>query len=508
MDFRRFLNLGLALFLVLTCCTLSAWCETIPYSRMLGSEKVVSRLKINRFGSRLYIGLSNQEALIKAKDDGQKKAGRVIIEMPLGDIEFTVDSATVVADGQARRLALPVVRDKDGIWAPIESTLELLSEFYPGSLTYDSTRKTINGKMIGGRIWFRTKPGETQAIFFLTTKKDEEQTPLADGGVKLTFKGLHWNVDKSGLDKGNGLIRSVDVSFEKKNTSITFLPAANAVFDRLIVDQNRWRHRVIFKEIPHAERDSSLAKRLEADHNKWALDVVVIDPGHGGKDPGAIGPTKLKEKEITLDVGIRLAKALEEKGVKTIMTRNDDRFIPLSERSGIANRSGGKLFISLHCNADKSRNGVGTETYFLAPTKTERAMEVALLENEVIRLEDSRDKYHDLTEENFILLSMAQANFTRESQNLAGIVHQSVGPKVGLKSRGVDQAGFYVLIGASMPAVLYEMAFISNRTEEKKLKDREFRQQIADGLCDAILRFLQEQNPTQNNTPNDNPLNQ
>ncbi|MBM3328008.1 MAG: N-acetylmuramoyl-L-alanine amidase [Calditrichaeota bacterium] len=250
-------------------------------------------------------------------------------------------------------------------------------------------------------------------------------------------------------------------------------------------------HSIHFKgPSPGAVDNGATNRRLAADRERWALDVVVIDPGHGGKDPGAIGSGGLKEKEICLDVGLRLAKVLREKGIRTILTRETDIFIPLAERTRIANRSGGKLFVSLHCNAAKNKKAGGMETYFLAPAKTARAMEVALLENEVIHLEDSPEDYRDITEENFILLSMAQATFTRESQSLAGLVQERVAPKAGLKNRGVDQAGFYVLVGASMPAILFEMAFITNPQEAKQLKTRSFRQTLAEGMGETIIHFL------------------
>lgn len=232
---------------------------------------------------------------------------------------------------------------------------------------------------------------------------------------------------------------------------------------------------------------------LKEDRSRWALDLVVIDPGHGGKDPGAIGATGTKEKDLTLDVALRLNKFLRNKDVKTVMTRDSDKFIALSERTSIANKASGKLFISLHCNSAKQRKAQGMETYFLAPSKTERATEVALLENEAIRFEDTPDRYKALTEESYILMTMTQATFTLESELLAGLVQETVTKKVGIRDRGVDQAGFYVLIGASMPAILFEMAFISNKEEEKKLKDKKFRQKLAEEIGGAILKFLAEE---------------
>ncbi len=229
------------------------------------------------------------------------------------------------------------------------------------------------------------------------------------------------------------------------------------------------------------------------DRSRWALDLVIIDPGHGGKDPGAIGFGGLKEKDVTLDVAQRLNKFLKSKNIKTVMTRDSDEFIALSERTSIANNAKGKLFISLHCNSAKQRKAHGMETYFLAPSKTERATQVALLENEAIRFEDEQNRYKELTEESYILMTMTQATFTGESEDLAGTIQETLTKKIGLNDRGVDQAGFYVLIGASMPAILFEMAFISNKDEEKKLKDKKFRQKVAEELGGAILNFLAEQ---------------
>lgn len=234
------------------------------------------------------------------------------------------------------------------------------------------------------------------------------------------------------------------------------------------------------------------------EHKEWAFDLVVIDAGHGGKDPGAIGQSGLKEKDVTLDVALRLDKALKNKNIKTVLTRDSDKFIALSDRTTIANKSGGKLFISIHCNSAKQRKAEGMETYFLAPSKTERATQVALLENESIRFEERQDRYQELTEESYILMTMTQATFTQESQSLAGLVQEAVSRKAGLRNRGVDQAGFYVLIGASMPAILFEIAFISNKEEEKKLKDKKFRQKIADEMCAAIVQFLERQSKNGN----------
>jgi len=221
--------------------------------------------------------------------------------------------------------------------------------------------------------------------------------------------------------------------------------------------------------------------------------IITIDPGHGGKDPGAIGKNGVKEAHATLDIALRLRDALKNQGVKVEMTRTGDDFVPLYERTKMANKVGGKLFVSIHCNAARDRAANGQETFFLAQSKTERAMRVAKFENSVISLEEDQGKYAAMSDENLILITMAQSQFVQESEELAGIIQHDVPKAVGTKDRGVDQAGFYVLVGASMPAVLVETAFISNPGEEAELNTPKWRQRMADNLCKAILKFISAQ---------------
>jgi N-acetylmuramoyl-L-alanine amidase len=236
-----------------------------------------------------------------------------------------------------------------------------------------------------------------------------------------------------------------------------------------------------------------MSQQLEREQEKWKVDCVVIDPGHGGKDPGAVGVTGLKEKEATLDIALRLKQLLAKNTqLRVVLTREDDRFIGLNERTKRANSQAGKLFISIHCNSLKKGSGSGFETYFLKPARNANAMEVALRENSVIDYEETTNGYQELTAENYILLAMAQSEFVRESEGLAAIVQKKMLLNTGLKDRGVDQAGFYVLVGASMPAILVETAFLSSKHEEKLLRTKKFRQQVAQALCESVLEFMKQ----------------
>lgn len=235
---------------------------------------------------------------------------------------------------------------------------------------------------------------------------------------------------------------------------------------------------------------TDLMKSLEDERKKWLIDTIIIDPGHGGYDPGAIGPGKVFEKDVTLAIALKVQKLLQEKtDIRVIMTRDDDRFVPLKDRTHLANSEQGKLFISIHANSNRNHRVSGLTTYFLGQAKTEEALEVSRRENAVINYENDKTSYADLEDEGFILLSLAQNAYQKESEELAAIVQAEISKTAPIKDRGVRQAGYYVLIGASMPNILIETAFISNRKEAQLLKTASFQNKIADGIYDSILKF-------------------
>lgn len=219
--------------------------------------------------------------------------------------------------------------------------------------------------------------------------------------------------------------------------------------------------------------------------------VIVIDPGHGGRDPGALGRYGTKEKTINLQIAKKLKRVLEKDlGAKVILTRDRDVFVPLRERSRLANKVGADLFLSLHCNYEKKRRTRGVETYFLsvARTKWERAVEN--LENGALRYEtDSEAESIDVVK--YVLSDMAQAQFLKESQSLAMYVQEQLTRTLKQRNRGVKQAGFYVLVGTYMPAILVEMGFISHPSEERRLKNSNFQWKIAKGIALGVKQFLE-----------------
>lgn len=220
------------------------------------------------------------------------------------------------------------------------------------------------------------------------------------------------------------------------------------------------------------------------------LRVIVLDAGHGGHDSGAIGPSGLQEKEVVLDVTKRLARLLEhEVGVDVRFTRTADYFVPLRDRTSFANAQRADLFLSIHANAHRASVSEGVETYFLSSEATDgEARQVAAHENEAIKLEGGNSRVQmDVLKS--ILWDLAQSEFQEESSRLAETVLDSMTQALKLPNRGVKQAGFYVLGGAAMPAILVEIGFLTNPREERKLKDPRFREQVARAIYAGLTEY-------------------
>ena len=223
-----------------------------------------------------------------------------------------------------------------------------------------------------------------------------------------------------------------------------------------------------------------------------SIKTIVIDPGHGGKDPGALGYRKTREKDITLIIAKKVKNKMHKElpNVKVLLTRNSDRFVSLQTRTKFANSKHANLFVSIHCNASKSRKATGTEVYFLSTAKTTEARAVESLENSVVfKYEGGKNALKNYDNLAFILMDMAQNEQLEESSELATILQRSIAKKCKNNSRGVKQAGFYVLKGAYMPAVLIETGFISNPKEEKMLNDNKYQNKMAESIVKGIKNF-------------------
>ncbi|MBP1611612.1 MAG: putative N-acetylmuramoyl-L-alanine amidase [Acidobacteria bacterium] len=221
---------------------------------------------------------------------------------------------------------------------------------------------------------------------------------------------------------------------------------------------------------------------------------VVIDPGHGATEDGAIGPSGLKEKDLALDMARRLAALLKADGFEVVLTREGDDGPTLDQRAEIANVQRADVFISLHANASRSSKARGAETYFLSRDATDDAARtVAAIENDAAGVNGDRTAGAAGGEGDaaipLILWDMAQTIYLEQSSRLAEIVQRELNGALGITDRGVRQAPFRVLVGATMPAVLVELGFLTNPEEEKRLADGEYRRKLSEALAAALRQY-------------------
>lgn len=263
---------------------------------------------------------------------------------------------------------------------------------------------------------------------------------------------------------------------------------------RIVIDFGRDRRAAKAsrtKKKKSAPSPGPAAASFARSYNTGSLKTIVIDPGHGGKDPGAIGPTGLKEKDVTLAIARRLKKTLQRRlGARVVLTRRTDRFLELDERTVIANSLNADIFISIHVNASRNRAARGIETYFLSPARSKDELETAAREN-MLALGSSNEVENDLA---YIMSDMSNTQKVNDSVILAKSVQRSLvdGARKryrDTRDKGVKQAMFYVLWRGAMPSALVEAGFITNRREERRLRDRGYINKLADSIADGVVRY-------------------
>jgi len=239
-----------------------------------------------------------------------------------------------------------------------------------------------------------------------------------------------------------------------------------------------------------AMKESAFRALLSGGRAKDQTFTVVIDPGHGGEEIGAIGSNGTLEKEITLQIAKKLKTAVEKNGdVKAFLTRHSDIYLPLEKRAEIANNQGGDLFISIHTNASKARSARGAETYFMSLEATDQEAEL-LAEKENVDNRNTPPFSEEKSDLQLILWDMAQSAYLNESAKLAEMIQSHLNEQINLENRGIKQAPFVVLMGVAMPAVMVEVAFITNPDEEAKLRTNHFQNKAVDALAESIAQFI------------------
>jgi|TARA_B100001093_G_scaffold520493_1_gene616749 N-acetylmuramoyl-L-alanine amidase len=322
---------------------------------------------------------------------------------------------------------------------------------------------------------------------FISEKTEKIVFYLDNKKIKITNGITFLLIDDKVYQLSSKVVKSKNEYFVDLDSFSTII---NTSFENFTITSNS--SEIIISS--NSKRNNLSSNSIKNEKNKWKFSTIIIDPGHGGKDPGAVGYRGTLEKDVALDVAKRLEKKISKNmKIKTVLTRDEDIFLKLGERTKIANENNGSLFISIHANAATDRRASGFETFLIGPNKNEAAVRVAARENAVLELEGRTGK--KLTNEDLIKATIAQSAFASKSEQFAALVQDEISKRVQGKNRGVKQAGFYVLMGASMPNVLVELGFISNLAEEKKLRSSQYK----DILATAIYRALEKYEKTLDN---------
>jgi N-acetylmuramoyl-L-alanine amidase len=380
------------------------------------------------------------------------------------------DSTCALCD--SRRVTLPAapVLANNRLYLPVVALPDLFpSTSVPDLTTIDAARRgdtlifTLGGHCRPGEkfVGLGDSPSSLEYKLVIGARRDSGLGPQI-AMLSLTPPGILKAVT---LDSGAGT--SLDFSFRQ--------PAA----ERLTVLPDR----VELRAWPRPER---------------AIKRIVLDPGHGGQDPGALGRRGTREKVVVLDVARRLKKKLEKQGFDVVLARDSDQFVSLADRSKCGNGRKADLFVSIHANWSANRAACGLETYFLSEAKTDWERAVATRENTSFQSGDSGSALDAGGDVGLILADLAQNEYLVESSELAARIQEKAVPYARIKDRGVRQANFYVLRNNFMPAVLVECGFLSNKSEEKLLRQLDHRERLAEGISRGIIEFARLYSPKTN----------
>jgi N-acetylmuramoyl-L-alanine amidase len=400
------------------------------------------------------------------------------------------------------------IRIDDVFYAPMPQVLTFLQQTVQIQLLYSKEKRSLELAVTESPFDITGYTVEQKANGYLLTLtasrriKEVESWLKPDGWLFITITNATADTQKILQTPLKAPVKKILTFQSPSSVQLTFKLSPDVEQAEVLNDPTSTNLLISLRtKSPAAIPQPKPQKDLSKERERWKLDVIVIDPGHGGKDPGAIGIRGTYEKDITLAVALKLGELIKRNmpDVKVVYTRKTDTFVELYRRTQIANEAGGKLFISLHCNSMERRPSSqnGFEIYLLRPGKTEEAIEIAAKENAVIKFEENyQERYRELTEEEFIIITMAQSAYMKHSELYASIASETLSNRLHIKNGGVKQAGFFVLVGASMPNVLVELGYLSNRAEEEFLRSEQGQRQLASALFESIRRYKEEYEQT------------
>ncbi len=381
----------------------------------------------------------------------------------------------------------------------VDQSLAALAAFRPAPAVLDAIDRGLAGEGAIATAVLDAGPSRV-LVAPRITKIEQWAGPEAARVVVHLDRSSRFRVGDVGSGAGQGLRTYVELDGVELGGTARDTPVGGGVVSRILaeptttgsrvaLDLNGPAYRRVFHLLEPFRVVIDIAKHPPGSGPKGAgrsVERVVVDAGHGGNDPGAQGPTGVKEKEVTLAIAHRLAPILAKQGIQVTLTRDDDRYVTLEERTARANAFGADLFISIHCNAAENKTKRGVETYVLDTTTSDMAGRVAARENAT-----SQAASNEVAQ---LLASMRLADQSTRSTRFAELLQRagvaSLGTRYGeVQDGGVHRAAFYVLVGARMPAVLFETSYISNAVEEARLGSADYQQRLADAIANAVKAY-------------------
>ncbi len=461
-------------------------------------QKGDQRTKIQsvRQGEMDYLLLNDLASALGGQTGFDAGSQRATLTVGSHTLEITVFSPFVVLDKVTYNLSFPPLFDQGSFWLPAVTSAPVLERMCGGRLFFSENDKVLRLEEATSNILdiYVSRKQNGTLLEIVTAEGMQAETYLSSPWLNVTIFGGRLVPSDFDGRKFPPLIAEVRAYQFDNSAQLAFRLARPIGNYRQTLATDPFRVQVALEDTSQAA-DAFVPPPPPQKPKKQALAPVikkiVVDAGHGGEDHGAIGKKKTKEKDVCLAIAYKLKKILEENGqFEVIMTRETDTFIPLGDRTKIANDAGADLFISVHANANRKRHIAGVTTYFLDVARNDEARALAVAENASIRFEQEEEEdFEAMDDLSFILLDMVQNEHQKESEELSKLIQRELADSLYIPDRGVDQAGFFVLNRAYMPAVLVETAFISNPDEEKLLRKKEFQDKIARGIYRGIETF-------------------
>ncbi len=458
-------------------------------------ENQQSTIQYQRRDEVDYLLLNDLASALEGQVEFDLQSQRATLTVGSHSLELIVSSPYAVLDKSPYNLSFAPLFEGGTFWLPAVTSVPILERITGGKLFWSDKDKILKFEPSAANILdiYISRRQNGTLLEIVTAEPMQAETYLSSPWLNVTFSGGRLVPSDFDGRKFPPLIAEVRAYQFDNSAQLAFRLARPIGNYRQASATDPYRIQIALEDTA-AVADTFVPPPVPKPKQpalSSLIQKVVVDAGHGGEDNGAIGKKKTKEKDVCLGIARKLKTILEEDGrFQVILTREDDTFIPLGDRTKIANDAGADLFISIHANANRKRHIAGVTTYFLDAARNDESRALAIEENASIRFEqDDRRDIDEVDDLSFILLDMVQNEHQKESEELAKLIQRELADSLRIPDRGVDQAAFFVLNRAYMPAVLVESAFISNPPEEQLLRKKDFQEKIARGVYRGILAF-------------------